>query len=144
MKSGRPFQMTVPREVVPLLERFLHEVRPTFPGAGDHDALWISRNGGPLALDSISILVGDRTEAAFGHRISPHRFRHCAASTIAVFAPSRIEVAPALLDHSSLRTTSKDYIIARGVEASRLYAKVIAEMTPKRSGRRRVGRDPRI
>jgi integrase len=58
--------------------------------------------------------------------------RHCAASTIAVFDPSRIEVAAALLDHSSLRTTSKHYILARGVEASRLYADVIAELMPKR------------
>jgi integrase/recombinase XerD len=141
-KSGRPFEMTVPREVVPYLERFLREVRPVFRGADRSDALWMGRNGRPLALDSITLLIGNHTEAAFGHRITPHRLRHCAASTIAVFDPSRIEVAPALLDHTSLRTTSKRYILARGVEASREYAEVIAELMPKRSRRRRDRRDP--
>jgi integrase/recombinase XerD len=117
MKSGRPFEITVPRKVVPFLERFLREVRPAFLGAEDHDALWISSKGRPLTLNAISHLIAQRTEAAFGYRIPPHRFRHCAASTIAVFDPGRIELAPGLLDHASLRTTSKHYILAQGIEA---------------------------
>jgi len=144
MKSGRPFVIAIPRDVVPFLERFLREVRPMFLGAGDHDALWLSSKGCPLSLDSISVLIAKRTEVAFGCRIPPHRFRHCAASTIAVIDPSQIDIAARLLDHTSLRTTNEHYILARGIEASRRYAKVIAELTPKRSGRRRVQRDPRI
>lgn len=144
MKSGRPFQMTVPREVVPYLERFLWEVRPMFRHAENTDALWISDSGRPLALDSISLFMAQSTEAAFGVRIPPHRFRHCAASTIAILAPNRIQVAPALLDHSSLRTTAKHYIMARGIEASREYAKVIGDLTPRQSGRRRARLDSRV
>jgi integrase len=144
MKSGRPFEIAIPRDVVPILERFLREVRPMFLGAEDHDALWVSSKGCPLWLESISSLIAKRTEAAFGCRIPPHRFRHCAASTIAVIDPSQIEIAAGLLDHASLRTTSDHYILARAIGASRLYAKVIAELTPKRSGRRQARRDPRM
>jgi hypothetical protein len=136
MKSGRPYQVTLPRQVIPFLEQYIAEVRPTFPGAKQYDELWMgARGGGPLAPDSISKLIGDRTEAEFGDRISPHRFRHCAASTIAVFAPSEIETAVGLLDHSSPRITHQHYILARGIEASRQYAKIVADQTSKGANR---------
>ncbi len=134
MKSGRPYQVTLPRQVIPFLEKYIAEVRPTFPGAKQHDALWIgARGGGPLAPKSISNLIGNRTKAEFGDRISPHRFRHCAASTVAVFAPSEIRTAVGLLDHSSPRVTHQHYIMARGIEASRQYAKIVADQTPKKA-----------
>jgi integrase len=131
-KSRRPSQMTVPRTVVPFLERYLQDVRPQFPRADNHDAVWLSLKGGPLSPDSISRLVAKHTEAGFGHRIPPHRFRHCAASTVAVSAPGQIGLAPRLLDHASLKTTYDHYILARSVEASRQYAKIVGELTPRR------------
>ena len=137
MKSGRPYQVTLPRQVIPFLEQYLAEVRPTFPGVKQHNALWVRALGGPLAPEAISQLIGDRTKAEFGDRISPHRFRHCAASTIAVLAPSEIRTAVGLLDHSSPRITYKHYILARGIEASRQYAKIVADQTPRGAGRSR-------
>jgi integrase/recombinase XerD len=134
-KSGRRSQMSVPKTVVPFLERYLRDVRPQFPNAHKHDALWLSLKGGPLARDSISRLIAKRTEAAFGHRIPPHRLRHCAASTVAVAAPGQIGLAARLLDHASLQTTYDHYILARSIEASRHYAKIIHELTPRRSRR---------
>jgi integrase len=131
MKSGRPYQATLPRQVTPFLEQYLAEVRPTFPRANQHDALWLGAHGGPLRPDSISQQLGNRTKAEFGDRIPPHRFRHCAASTIAVFAPSEIRTAVGLLDHSSPRITHEHYILARGIEASRQYAKIVAGQTLK-------------
>jgi integrase len=102
------------------------------------NALWLRARGvGALTPESISKLIGGRTEAEFGDRISPHRFRHCAASTIAVFAPSEIRTAVGLLDHSSARTTHQHYILARGIEASRHYAKIVADQRPKGLSRSR-------
>jgi integrase len=141
-KSGRPVQFTVPRRVAPFLDRFLEEVRTMFVGAADHDALWVSSKGRPLSPDAISIQIAKRTQAAFGTRIPAHRLRHCAASTLAAIAPGQIGLASELLEHATLRTTGKHYILmARGIEASRLYAKRIAEAMPKRSRRRRHRRD---
>ena len=135
-KSRRPSQMSVPKNVVPFLEHYLNEVRPQFPDAHQHDALWLSRTGRPLSPDWITYLVAKRTEAAFGQRIPPHRFRHCAASTVAVAAPGQIELAARLLDHVSLKTTYDHYILARSIEASRHYAKIIHQLTPRRGARR--------
>jgi integrase/recombinase XerD len=137
MKSGRPYQVTLPRQVIPFLERYLTEVRPTFPGVKRHNALWVGVRGDPLVPEAISRLIGDRTKAEFGDRIPPHRFRHCAASTIAVFAPSEIRTAVGLLDHSSPRITHQHYILARGIEASRQYAKIVADQTPNGARRSR-------
>jgi hypothetical protein len=141
MKSGRPYQVTLPRQVTPFLEQYLAEVRPTFPGVKQHNALWVRAGGGPLLPETISKLIGDRTKAVFGDRISPHRFRHCAASTIAVFAPSEIRIAVGLLEHSSPRITHEHYILARGIAASRQYAAIVADQTRTRPYRRR--RPPR-
>jgi integrase/recombinase XerD len=134
-KPKRPSQMSVPKTVVSFLERYLEHVRPQFPDAHKHDALWLGMKGRPLSPHSISRLVARRTEAAFGHRIPPHRFRHCAASTVAVAAPGQIGLAARLLDHASLKTTYDHYILARSIEASRHYAKIIHELTPRRSRR---------
>jgi site-specific recombinase XerD len=133
--------MSVPQTVVPFLERYLREVRPQFLNADKHAALWLSLKGRPLSLCSISRLVAKHTEAAFGDRIPPHRLRHCAASTIAVSAPGRIGLAARLLDHTSSKTTYDHYVLARSVEASRSYAKLIDELTPKR--RRVVSAKPK-
>ena len=134
-KPRRPSQMTVPQTVVPFLEHYLLDVRPQFPRANSYDALWLSQRGRPLSPDSISKLVAKRTQAAFGHRIPPHRFRHCAASTVAVSAPGEIRVATRLLDHASLKTTYDHYILARSVDASRHYAEIISKLTPRRRRR---------
>jgi integrase len=45
--------------------------------------------------------------------------------------PAQIGVARDLLAHSDLRTTTKHYNRARGIEASRAYSKAIAEMRRK-------------
>jgi len=134
-KSRRPSQMTVPQTVVPFLERYLRDVRPLFPNAENYHALWLGMKGRPLSPDSISKLIAKRTQAAFGHRIPPHRFRHCAASTVAVSAPEQIGLAVRLLDHASLKTTYDHYILARSVEASRQYAKIVGELTTRRPRR---------
>jgi integrase/recombinase XerD len=121
-KSGRPFEASVPDNAVPFLEHFLREVRPMFLAANDHDALWVSSKGHPLTADGITSSISWRTAAAFGQPISPHRFRHCAATTIALFNPNEIELASGILDHASIDTTNKHYILARSIEASRQYA----------------------
>lgn len=134
-KSGRPFAATVPEWIVPFLERYLREVRPMFSGAVQHDGLWCSSKGGPLTDKAIYRIITDRTRAAFGQQVHPHLFRACAATTIAVLDPGRIGLAGDLLDHASLRTTQAHYIKARSIEASRLYAKALAELTPQKPRR---------
>jgi integrase len=130
-KSGRPFETSVPDWIVPFLERYLREMRPMYPTAAQHDGLWRSTKGGPLTDKAIYRIITDRTRAAFGQPVNPHLFRHCAATTIAIFQPCQIGVARDLLGHSSLAMTNADYNKAQSIEASRLYAEVLTGLIPR-------------
>jgi integrase/recombinase XerD len=138
-KSGRPFETTVPQNLVPSLKHYLREVRSRFTGAERHDGLWASTKGRPLTRNAIARIITERTRRAFGQPVNPHLFRHCAATTIAILQPSRIGVARDLLGHSSMATTNAYYNKARSIDASRLYAGVVAGLThkPLRKPRRR-------
>jgi integrase len=130
-KSGRPFEASVPEWIVPFLERYLLEVRPMYSGAAQHDGLWAGTKGRPLTDKAIYCIVTERTRAAFGQPVNPHLFRACAATTIAILDPARIGIAGELLSHASITTTHAYYNKASSVEASRLYASVLAELTPR-------------
>ena len=99
-----------------------------YPAAAQHDGLWCSTKGGPLTDKAIYRIITDRTRAAFGQPVNPHLFRHCAATTIAVFQPSHIGVARDLLGHSSMATTNAYYNKARSIEASRHYVRVLEQL----------------
>jgi integrase/recombinase XerD len=131
LKSGRPFETTVPEKVVPCFEYYLREVRPKFTGADRHDGVWASTKGGPLTANAIARVITERTRQAFGQSVNPHLFRHCAATTIAILQPRRIGVARDLLGHASLSTTNTHYNKARSIDASRLYAGVLTGLTPR-------------
>jgi integrase/recombinase XerD len=130
-KSGRASETTVPERIVPFLERYLREIRPSFSGATEHSGLWAGTKGGPLTDKAIYRVIAERTREAFGQPVNPHLFRHCAATTIAIRQPGRIGVAKDLLDHASLATTNAYYNKARSIEASRLYANVLASVYPR-------------
>jgi site-specific recombinase XerD len=126
VKSKRPVRTTVPRSLVPRLETYLREVRPQIPGADRHNALWAGVSG-PLTADGISNIISSLTRAEFGRPISPHLFRHCAATYIAMVAPGRIGVARDLLDHTTDSTTNLYYNMAGSLHAGDIYAEILAE-----------------
>jgi integrase/recombinase XerD len=125
-KSGRHFEITVSQSLVPYLDVYLREVRPMFPGADQHRALWASRARRPLTANAIARVISDRTCAAFGQPVSPHLFRHCAATTVATLEPGRIGIARDLLGHASLSTMHTHYNKAKSIEASRVYTRILA------------------
>ena len=66
------------------------------------------------------------TMAAFGRYLSPHLFRDCAATTIAIDDPRHARSIMDILGHSTLATSEKHYNQARSLDASRQYQKIIA------------------
>ena len=125
-KTGQPIETEVPAELAPRLARYLAEIRPRFPGAAAHRALWAGRKGRGLGGAAVYGAVAARTRAAFGRAVGPHLFRDCAATTIATARPGQVGVARDLLGHASLATTNAHYNQARSIEASRLHAEVLA------------------
>lgn len=132
-KTGTPIEFAVPELLFPYLATYLNIVRPRMLQGRSCKALWINREGGALSPGAVSAVVTRRTARRLGVRISPHDVRDAAATTWAVAAPGQIGIARDLLSHSDLRTTTRHYNRARGIEASRAYAQLIAERRRRRT-----------
>ena len=92
----------------------------------DSNALWVSRKGGELSYSAIWFVITRHTVNRLGIRVAPHDVRDAAATMWAISSPDQIAIARDLLSHSNLRTTNKHYNRARGIEASRACAQVLA------------------
>ena len=125
-KTSTPIEFAVPELLGPYLATYLGIVRPRMLRHPTCKALWVSRKGGALSYSAIWEVITRHTASRLGIRIAPHDVRDAAATTWALAAPERIGIARDLLSHSDLRTTTKHYNRARGIEASRAYAQVIA------------------
>jgi integrase/recombinase XerD len=134
-KTGTPLEFLFPEILVPYLAFYLEVVRPRILRRGTSTALWVSPKGGALSYVGI-VKSFRRLSDRLGVRIAPHDARDAAATTWAISAPDQIGVARDLLARSDLRTTTKHYNRARGIEASRAYSEVIAGLRRKQHRRR--------
>jgi integrase len=131
-KTRTTIEFPVPELLNPYLAFYLDVVRPRMLRRPACMALWVGAKGGALVYGVIG-QVFSRLSRRLGFRIIPHDARDAAATTWAISAPDQIGVARDLLAHSDLRTTIKHYNRARGIEASRAYAQVIARMRKKQN-----------
>ena len=124
-KTGTPIEFPVPELLNSYLAIYLNIVRPRMLRRPACAALWVSDKGGTLVYGAIG-QVFTRLSSRLGFHITPHNARDAAATTWAISAPGQIGIARDLLAHSDLRTTTRYYNRARGIEASRRYRQVIA------------------
>ena len=129
-KTSTPIEFAVPELLRPYLATYLNVVRPRLLRR-PCNALWISQKGGALSYSAIWGVITRHTARRLGVRIAPHDVRDAAATTWAIAAPEHIGIARDLLAHSDLRTTTKHYNRARGIEASRAYTQLIAKKRKK-------------
>jgi integrase len=134
-KSGAPIEFAVPKLLVPYLEHYLDVVRPRMLHGSICSALWIGRERKALTYSAIWPIITRHTSRRLNVRVSPHDFRDAAATTWAIAKPDQIAVSSDLLGHANQHTTTKHYNRARGIEASRSQAGLIAKI--RRGGARR-------
>ena len=132
-KTGTSIEFAIPELLVQYLATYLNIVRPRMLRSPTCKALWISREDGALCDGAIGEVITRHTAGRLGIRISLQDVRDAAATTWAVAAPGQIGIARDLLSHSDLRTTTRHYNRARGIEASRAYAQLIAERRRRRT-----------
>jgi integrase len=138
-KQRRPIEMVFPASLVDQLRRYISQHRPLLAGAGScrgtaGDALWVSRDGGPLTPHGFWQVIARRTKDEFGYVLNPHLFRDCAATTIAIDDPGHATTIAPLLGHSSMATSERSYNQARSIEAGRDYQTVLASLRRAASG----------
>jgi integrase/recombinase XerD len=113
-KGRREDNWSVPRFLVPWLDTYLDEVRPTLQKAGPTvDQLWIGVSGQPIGDQIIRKIIKRRTAQALGAPILPHAFRTSAATTFVLENPEHAIEASALLSHTDFSTTEKHYLAGR-------------------------------
>jgi hypothetical protein len=128
-KNRMPTEQPLPAVVTPWLESYLVEHRMTLLRRGPLPAqtgdeasgpsyLWLSKEGQPMAPQAFRKLVRNHTAACFGRPLTPHLFRDCAVTSIAIADPSRVGIASLLLVHRSPETAIRDYNQARVPEAA--------------------------
>jgi site-specific recombinase XerD len=72
--------------------------------------------------------IKNRTREAFGEPISPHLFRDCAATSVAIEDPDHVRIAANILGHHSLATTQKYYDQSQMLAAGRCYQSALGEI----------------
>jgi integrase len=100
----------------------LSEYRASFrPLLDDSDWLFPSMlsPGAAISEQQIGRLVGDRTEDAFGVRVSVHRIRDNVATEASEHLSGGGRAASALLGHRDLATTQRHYDHSTGIAACR-------------------------
>jgi integrase/recombinase XerD len=127
-KNSSAIEVAIPDLLTPYLAAYLDIVRPRMLRRPTCNALWVSPCGGALTYSAIWRIATRHTVSRLGIRIGPHDARDAGATTWAIAAPDQISVARDLLGHSDLRTTTRHYNRARGIEASRAHALVIRGM----------------
>jgi integrase/recombinase XerD len=127
-KRTSSIEVALPEFLSPYLATYLDVIRPRMLRCPTCNALWVSSCGGALSYSAIWEIFTRHTARRLGIRIAPHDGRDAGATTWAIAAPDQIGVARDLLGHSDLRTTTRHYNRARGVEASRAYTQVIEKV----------------
>jgi integrase len=127
-KTNAPIEFAMPEILVPYLEVYLTIVRPRILQNAICKALWVSAKGGALSYSAFWGVIHRHTTNRLGIHFAPHDVRDAAATTWAIARPEQIGVARDLLGHADLRTTTRHYNRARGIEASRAYADAIASL----------------
>jgi integrase/recombinase XerD len=136
-KTKTYIEFEIPDELLGRLSIYLNHVRPRMLRRSECKALWVSPKGGPLSYSAIGPVMTRHTTERLGIRITPHDARDAAVTTWAVGAPHQIGIARDLLAHADLRTTTRYYNRAKGIEASRTHNQLIARLR-KRSSRQRA------
>ena len=133
-KARAPIEFALPEFLRPYLTSYLDIVRPRMLRRSSA-ALWVSPKGGALSYSAVWGIITRHSARRLGIHISPHDVRDAAATTWAIGAPDQIRISRDLLSHSDLRTTNRHYNRAKGIEASRACAQVIAGLRKnKRDG----------
>ena len=110
------------------LSTYLNRVRPRMLRKPGCKSLWVSPKGGALSYSAVGPVFTRHSTERLGIRITPHDARDAAATLWAIAAPEHIGISRDLLAHTDLRTTTKYYNRAKGIEASRAHSRIISQL----------------
>lgn len=130
-KTGASIVFVYPHFLISAFEFYLSKARPVLRGAAtgpDDGMLWVGRRGRWMDGEEIAQRIGNVTKVGLGRRISPHLFRDCVATDIAIHDPAHVGITKSILGHATLATSQKYYNQAGSFQAARRQRDVIANL----------------
>ncbi len=127
-KNGDVMEFDLPAALTPFIERYLAVHRETLLRGHQSDAFWVSAYRGPLSEQRISERIRRATLEEVGISISPHRFRDCAATSVAEEDPAHEGINRRLLHHRDERSSTTYSINAGSLSASRRINAILLDL----------------
>lgn len=124
-KNWRHVHLPVPEALNDPMERYLDVYRTLLLRDQNDPHLWISLHGIRISEHAIYANVVKHTTEAFGYRVTPHHFRHSAATTLAEEDPTNYAAAVALLGLKSTAVVNSAYNKAKIDTAAKFYQEEI-------------------
>ena len=128
VKNRKHIEVPVPEVLTPLIEQYCTIHRPILLGTSMSNSMWVSRLGKQLSQSTIHYHIKNRTKKAFGVSLSPHLFRDCAATSVAIEDPHHVRIAMNVLGHHSLATTQRFYDQSQMLAAGRAYQSALGNL----------------
>ena len=137
-KNGAHILLPLPEHLAPYIDRYLRHhreilLRRTKGAQTPTRALWVNKQGIKMDSSAMRAQIESRTTKAFGHKLWPHLFRDCAATSIAIEDPEHLALGADLLAHD-LATLKRYYNQADMLKTGRVYQHHMLEL--KRQARR--------
>ncbi len=123
-KTRIAFEFPVPDRLVPYVRHYLAEHRKVLAAGGAVPGcqhLWLARSGAPWPSDTFADMISRETTRRFGIRLTPHDFRHCAATSIILISPEDWPLVRVILGHATDRTAEQHYMHPKRINAARQY-----------------------
>ena len=121
VKNRQHIEVEVYEPLVPIIDRYLTIHRPELLAGNQTEYLWVSKAGQRVLDHHVSKRVTKVTLRELGKPISPHLFRHCAATSIAEASPELARIIRPLLAHTTAATGERYYNRASVLRASQRH-----------------------
>jgi integrase len=146
-KTRREYVADLPQDVARRI-RWYRSRLPLWLFADPNAFLFVTKGGQLKSQETLSQQITETIDSRVGIHMTPHQFRHFAATIYLEEHPDDFETAKNLLGHSSTKTTSI-YAGSSSRRATRVYGKFLFEqrealalrMPPKRPCRPDKNRD---
>lgn len=127
MKAGRPCSFRISPLLTEVIDGYLTQARPLFPGGKDPERgpLWLTFFGHALGPQGIKNAVAAVTHNQTGYRLTPHSFRHAAMTTMARAEGFDTRHGQAFLDHRTPDVSEQHYNLATQLDAGRAFSRLL-------------------
>jgi integrase/recombinase XerD len=117
MKDRKARSIVLTQRLTEPLQQYLGEYRPVLLGNHASQYLWIGANGRPLSKENMAGRLRKVTRDLLGVSLTPHAFRHVAATSVAEYDPEHVGIIRDILGHATLDMAGRYYNRARQVDA---------------------------